>query len=569
LRRWEYNAPSPEAVRRLREELAVGATLAGLLVRLGLGESVETRRFLRPRLADIACPFGIPNLERAARRLSQAIDGQQRIVICGDYDVDGVTSTALLVAVLRELGNFPHFIVPLRLEEGYGLTQKAVERALEGAQSPDLFVAIDCGTNSVEEAQRIIDSHCDLIVVDHHQSKRPLPEEAILVNPHAAAASASEFAALCSVGLVFKLAYGLIKLRRAANDPAAFAIKLRRYLDLVAMGTVADLAPLRRENRVFARIGLEELARTERVGLKSLMKVSGIDARNGVGPIDISFRLAPRINASGRLADAAVAVELMLSDDRAFSMETSLQLDSFNRERQEIERAITDEAMGQIEDGQKGRDGLVVYGRQWHPGVVGIVASRVSRALDRPCIALGREGPLAKGSGRSVDGVNLVKALSPFGDRLESWGGHPMAVGVALLEERVEDFRGFFDQAVKKLLVARESAASLEIFAWLTLEEANETLLADLDLLAPFGQENPEPVFATKGVVLRQSPVVFKDAHFRFLLRDGNGRAIPGVAWNQAERLPPLGRPIDIAYRLCWNCYGRRKTLQMELIDWQ
>ncbi|MBC2607547.1 single-stranded-DNA-specific exonuclease RecJ [Pelagicoccus albus] len=566
---WEYSPPPTGLSKKYSRELKVGSTVAELLARLDFSDTKEASKFLEPRLGSIDCPFDIPNLERAARRISQAIDNCQTIAICGDYDVDGVTSTALLVAILQQFDNYPAYIVPLRLEEGYGLSQKAVERALGKANQPDLFIALDCGTNSTEEVRYILDQGCEVIIIDHHQAKEEQADEVILVNPHVNDQESSNHCQLCTVGLVFKLAHGLLKIRREKEDPRAFDIKLRDYLDLVSMGTVADMVPLNRENRIFARIGLQVLSRTKRIGLQNLMKVSGVASKHGVNPIDVSFRLGPRINASGRLADASVAVELMLSDDPGFAMETSLQLDSFNRERQDIERAMTEGAMEQIRKGGTDSGGFVVYGNDWHPGVVGIVASRVSKAFNRPAIVLGREGDLAKGSGRSVDGVNLVEVLTPYSDKLESWGGHPMAIGISMKIEQVEDFTKFFDQALTEYFATHSVERTLNISSWLRLEDISTKLMQDLSLLEPFGQANPEPIFGAKKIRFGSKVTVFKDIHFRFTLPTRQNQVISGVAWKMADRIPPATTPVDIAFRLVWNTFGNKKALQLELVDWR
>lgn len=566
---WEYSPADSALSTEYRKKLKVGPTVAELLARLDFADTEEAEAFLDPRLGTIDCPFDISNLEEAARRISQAIDNRQRIVICGDYDVDGVTSTALMVAIIQEFENYPAYIVPLRLEEGYGLSQKAVERALDKANQPDLFIALDCGTNSVEAVEQIVSSGCEMLIVDHHQAKEELPKEVILVNPHVNDQESINHCQLCTVGLVFKLAHGLLKIRRELKDPRAFQIKLRNYLDLVSMGTVADMVPLNKENRIFARIGLEVLSRTNRIGLQNLMKVSGVAAKFGVNPIDISFRLGPRINASGRLADASVAVELILSDDPSFCMETSLKLDSFNRERQDIERAMTESALRQIEADHANGSGFVVYDPDWHPGVVGIVASRVSRAFNRPAIVLGREGDIAKGSGRSIEGVNLVEVLSPFSDKLESWGGHPMAVGVSMKLERVPEFTEFFDQALAEYLAKNSVTKTLQISSWLRLEDINTKLMRDLSLLEPFGQANPEPIFGARRIRFGSKVTVFKDLHFRFTLATRQSGVISGVAWKMADRIPPAKTPIDIAFRLVWNTFGNKKALQLELVDWR
>jgi len=566
---WEYNPPSASTVATLRKQLKVSKSTAELVARVGFTDSEEARRFLYPRLSEVSDPFDIPNLERAAKRVCQAIDQGQRIVICGDYDVDGVTSTALLVDILQKFNTFPKFIVPLRSEEGYGLSQKAAERALDCGDRADLFIALDCGTNSSEEARFILSRGCDLLIVDHHQTKTVLPEGAILVNPHVFGEEECHSLNFCTVGLVFKLAHGILKVKRKRNEARAFEITLRDYLDFVSMGTIADLVPLTNENRIFTRIGLKTLAKTKRKGLNSLMNVSGMTASHGVKPVDISFKLGPRINASGRLADASIAVELLLSEDASYCMETSLKLDSFNRERQEIEKSIVEEAKQQVEAHQAENHGLVVYGENWHPGVVGIVASRLSRAYDRPCIVLGREGKLGKGSGRSVDGVNLVEVLQGFSDQLESWGGHPMAVGVNVRVDRIDALRSFFNESVKRFTETHVYEKTIEVATFLDLEDVTPEFMDEIGLLQPFGQENPEPVFATRRVAFQQRPKVFKERHFRFVLMDRRGRAIQGVAWKMAHRMPVLNTRIDIAYRLSWNSFGRQKILQIELIDWR
>ena len=389
----------------------------------------------------------------------------------------------------------------------------------------------------------------------------------MLVNPHVE--GNGDDTDFCTVALVFKLAHGILKLKRERQEAEAFNITLRDYLDFVSMGTIADLVPLTRENRIFTRIGLKALSSSKRKGLGSLMRVSGMNPQHGVKPVDVSFKLGPRINASGRLADASLAVELLLSDDSAFCMETSLKLDSFNRERQEIERSIVEQAKQQVEETQSESSGLVVFGEDWHPGVVCIVASRLSRDYDRPCIVLGKEGDLAKGSGRSVEGINLVKALSGFSEKLESWGGHPMAVGINIRIEFIEELQSYFHEAIVAANSNPAYEKTLEVATYLELEEITPQFMDEFSFLQPFGQENPEPIFATRNIRFRQRPKVFKEAHFRFSLNDKYGRPLQGVAWNLARRIPKLDTSVDIAYRLAWNSFGRQKALQLELVDWK
>jgi single-stranded-DNA-specific exonuclease len=411
-----------------------------------------------------------------------------------------------------------------------------------------------------------------VIVIDHHRSKETPLAQGLLINPHVVSDETGADAPwrnLCTVGLVFKLAHGLLKQLRAENHPVALAFKLRDYLDLVALGTVADLVPLLGENRILARHGLRILQENARPGLRALMSVAGVKPENGINPVDISFRLGPRINASGRLADAALSVELLLSDDLDFCAETAQQLDVFNRERQDIERKITEEAERMIETQYADSPAIVLYSEAWHPGVVGIVAGRVTRKYNRPCVVLGNEGELAKGSGRSIDGLSLVDVLAVCGGPLASWGGHPMAVGIAIEKTRLEAFRTHFAETVRKQLGSGLAQRELELAAWLQPEQVTEQLMTELEALHPFGQGNAEPVFGVSGVVFRLKPEVFKGAHFRFQFESGRGRRLHGVAWKMADRVPPLGVPLELAVQLAWNHFNGRKLLQLELIDWR
>jgi single-stranded-DNA-specific exonuclease len=567
--RWIHHPPAAAEVSALVAALGISPVLAELLLRTGQREPASAAAFLQPALARLRDPFLLKNLGRATARLRQALASREQIVVLGDYDVDGVSSTALLVSILRRLGADPRFVVPRRMADGYGLSRSAIDRALEPGR-PDLFIALDCGTNSLEEVAYLQGLGIDVIVVDHHRSKEAPLESGILINPHAYELPGDEaWRQLCTVGLVFKLIHGLIKELRAENHPVAHAVKLRDYLDLVALGTIADLVPLQEENRILASHGLRILQEAARPGLRALMDVAGVRPGQDLMPVDISFRLGPRINASGRLADAALSVELILSNDQRFCRETAGQLDTFNRERQEIERGITDEAERAIEAGQLEQAGIVLYADGWHPGVVGIVAGRVTRKYHRPCIVLGNEGALAKGSGRSVDGINLVEVLGGCADLLSSWGGHPMAVGVAVEKANLEAFRVRFAEGVRTWTGGRMVEPELEISAWLRPDDIDDRLMDELVRLQPFGQANPEPRFGLRGVMLRQRPDVFKGVHFRFAVEAAGGRRLHGVAWKMADRLPPTGRPVDLAVELAWNFFNDRKTIQLELIDWR
>jgi len=567
--RWTYTPPPAEQVGALSRSAGVSPVLAELLWLREITNEEDAKRFLHPTLAELADPFLLKNLQAAARRIGQAIAARENVIVLGDYDVDGVSSTTLLVSILRRFGLDPTFVVPRRMEDGYGLSRSAIDRALEVGK-PDLFIALDCGTNSQAEVSYLQGEGIDVIIIDHHREGEGFVDSALLINPHVFPGDDDgAWRNLCTVGLVFKLAHGLLKHLRSENHPVAFRVKLRDYLDLVAMGTIADLVPLAGENRLMARHGLRVLEGAGRPGVRALMEVAGVKPELGVQPMDISFRLGPRINASGRLADAALSVDLMLSDDIQFCFETAQQLDRFNRERQDIERQIVKDAEKLIEAHYSEDAGIVLYADEWHPGVVGIVAGRVARQYNRPCVVLGNDGEWAKGSGRSVDGINLVEVLGDCDKHLGSWGGHPMAVGVAVSKPNLEGFRAAFSKAITEHTGGDIEERELAISAWISPEQIDPRLMDELDTLHPFGQANAEPVFGLKGIQFSKRPDVFKEMHFRFNFEDERRRRLFGVAWKMANKLPPAGEPIDLAVHLRWNHFNDRKLLQLELVDWR
>jgi single-stranded-DNA-specific exonuclease len=568
---WIYQPPPSNATALLESGLHVHPAVAEVLVKSGVATLEAAERHLRPRLAHLADPFLITNTTAAVERIARAIAAGERIAILGDYDVDGVTSTTLLVSVLRGLGADPRYYVPRRLEEGYGMSTAAIERVL--ADGPfALFIALDCGTNSVAEAADLAARGTDVIIIDHHRSKNPPAENCILVNPHVhdTTDAGAPWRVFCTVGLVFKVCHALLKHLRAAGCEAAAGIVLKDYLDLVAMGTVADLVPLSGENRLLASHGLAHLRTTANEGLRALKKASGIVEDAQIFPADISFRIGPRINASGRLADAILPVEMLLAADPARCAEIAEELNAMNRERQEIERQVSAEALAQLEAiAATLPHGLVAHG-DWHPGVVGIVAGKLCRHFNRPCIVLGKEGTLAKGSGRSVAGISLVESLQPSADILESWGGHPMAVGVSIEATRVPELRERFNAAVGALLLGTPPQEEpTTIAAWLDNHVISDDFLDQLALLHPFGEGNPEPVFGIASVTLRTPPVLFGEGNYRFQIQLDAWRRLGVVAWRKAKNTPPAGVPLDLAVKLGWNCYNGRRYPQAELIEWR
>lgn len=564
---WSHRAADAGLTRRFVALLGISEPVASVLAR-SFPDEADAERHLRPQLAHVTDPFAVGGLREAAERLVLAAERKERIAILGDYDVDGVSSTAMLVHFLRRLGADPAYFVPRRLEEGYGLSMAALDRVLAEA-NPNLFVALDCGTNSKPEVDRLLAAGVEVIVVDHHVAKDQRVT-CTLVNPRVKDAVDAPWQSLCTAGLVFKLIHGVLKVLRLAGDERGTQILVKDYLDLAALGTIADLVPLRSENRILAAHGLRALGEARRPGVRALIAVSGMEPGGILTSVDVSYRIGPRINASGRLADASLPLRLLLSDSAADCLRDAAQLDAINRERQEIDKRVTEEATAQA-TAMGNLAGYVVHG-DWHPGVVGIAAGKICRALDRPVIVLGKEGETARGSGRSVPGTNLVEALAVCADLLKTYGGHPMAVGVSLNVSDVEAFRALFAAAVeaqRKAGVVLTDGRDIDIAHWMKSSEVTDNLLDDLDLLQPYGEGNSEPVFGLKGLVFDRAPTPFGEGNFRHQVSLGGGRRLNFVAWRMADRMPEAGRPVDLAVKLQWNRWQGRRLPQAEILDWR
>lgn len=569
--KWNYTESDSRLAHELQDALALLPPIASVLVKMGYSDIESAEKFLSPKLSHVTDPFLIPNLETAAERIMRAIDAQEEISVVGDYDVDGVTAVTLLVSFLRRFGLRPHYFVPRRKEEGYGLSSAIIERVLS-RDRPTLFFALDCGTNANEQVGLLRSRGIDVIVIDHHRSKTAEAPDAVLVNPNSVFSSAPDFSPMCTAGLMFKVLHGVLKIMRSRRDPRSFDIILREYLDLVALGTITDISPLVGENRTMVWFGLRQMKNTKRKGLRALISVSNIADTADILPVDISHRIGPRINASGRLADAALPVEMFLCENEKRCAELARELSEMNRDRQEIERGIYEKAIAQIGTDVSGRNALLACG-EWHPGVVGIVAGKLARHFNRPCVVLGIEGHLAKGSGRGVPGLNLIDILRPYGEKLDSWGGHPMAVGISVEVDKVEELREYLDRAVGEALAksGAEDADNrvLDIAAWLTPAEITAELFDQIEQLSPFGEGNPEPIFGIRGVTMPEGAITFGGDNFRFQILLPNFSRLGVVAWHKAEGLPDAGTCVDLAVRLSWNNYNGRKYQQAELVAWR
>ncbi|MEO6848698.1 MAG: single-stranded-DNA-specific exonuclease RecJ [Chthoniobacterales bacterium] len=555
-RRWVFPRPvDPLRVRQFQRDLAVPSFIAEWLLRRGLENNEQADGFLHPRLKTLGDPFTLPGMRQAVDRIDAALRRKEKIVLYGDYDVDGVASLALLTRFLRAFGASVECFLPVRADEGYGLSPAGLRRCFED-YSPTLLIAMDCGTNAVDEIAEIRRLGVDVIVLDHHEPQPTLPDCVAIVNPKCG----SDYEYLCSAGVTFKLCHAILK-----NTPSA-DIDLKDYLDLVALATLADLVPLVGENRILVSRGLKQMASTRWPGLCALMEVSGVKAPVKGG--DVGFRLGPRINASGRLGTALESLKLLLTDNPVEARNIALNLDLQNRERQTVERAVAIEAEKRVtDDYDPAKMRSIVLGEtNWHQGVLGIVASRITKRWHRPSLVIGfDEEGFGKGSGRSIEGFSLVEALGRCSHLLDKFGGHQMAAGLTLRRESFEEFRTTFEKVSEEMLNDEMLTRSLHLDGELSLSEVDETLLQGLEMLEPFGMDNLQPMLVARGVAPSAAPAVLKEKHLRFEFTEGRRRVTAMYFDGALEKLPHP--PWDIAFRIERNDFRGRSTPQIYVSD--
>ena len=570
--RWSIFPAQPALASFLARELGISQLLAQCLLNRGLSEPGPIQFFLEPRLKNLSDPFLLPGMTTAVDRLFAARTRNDPIILFGDYDVDGVTSTALLYELLGSLGWKVECYLPHRLDEGYGLTQAGVENCL-ARHACALLIAVDCGSTAVSSVDWLRERQVDVIVLDHHQISTPAPAVVALVNPQVADPTGPGpcFRELCSVGLAFKLAHALVKRGRQLGLPEFAGTDVREYLDLVALGTIADLVPLVGENRILVAAGLERLRVTKRPGLVALKKAASINGR--VGGYEVGFQLAPRLNAAGRLETAEEALSLLLAPNLSSAEPTALRLDARNRERQKIEKRIVEEVLTVVRnrlEREGERDWVIVEGNpDWHIGVVGIVASRVLQEYHRPTLVLGGDGGEWRGSGRSIDGFDLAAALRQCADLLVRHGGHAMAAGVSIHPDKVDAFRARLNELARRTLKPEQLQPTLQIDATATLSDLTLDRVRELSRLEQTGMGNPSVRLALCGVSHGRplQRVGLDRKHARLWITDGRTTR-EAVMWGVGDGALPVGK-FDLVVEPRLNEYNDMISVQLKVVDWE
>jgi len=547
--------------KELSAELGLPLVLGKILLNRGISEIEEAKKFLNPDLNNLSDPFSLKDMEKGVERVILALKENEKIMIFGDYDVDGITSASLMFLVLNKLGAQTSYYLPNRLVEGYGLSEEGVlEAERRGVR---LIISVDCGVNAVKEVDFAREKGIDCIITDHHEPAETLPQAWAIINPKL---RGEEYKGkeLSGVGVAFKFAQAIY--RKLGQDEK----ELEEHLDLVALGTAADIVPLVGENRILTRFGLSQVTKTSKPGLKSLIFISGLMGKE-IGTGQVVFILAPRINAVGRLGDAERAIKLLTTKDERLASEIARILEEENRKRKNINEETLDQALELVEeeiDLKKDR-AIVLAFPGWHQGVIGIVASRIAERFYRPTVMISIDGEEGRGSARSIPGFHLFDALKECEDHFLKYGGHKYAAGLSISTKEIDSFKEKFKQVSAKRLKEEDLIPKLGVDVEIELEEIDNKLISALELFAPFGPGNLKPVFATRDLELAEAPYVVGNNHLRLKVRK-NGGVIDAIGFNLGDFAKPLGMrnaKIDLAYVLEVNIWNGNAKIQMRIKD--
>lgn len=545
--------------------MGVHSVISQILVSRGIRDVESARRYLRPSLHDLHSPFLMKDMKKGISRLIKAIDKRENILIYGDYDADGITSVVILYKFIKDLTSHISYYIPDRVEEGYGLNIQAIEKFKK--DHIDLIITVDCGISDAEQITYAHSLGMDTIILDHHEVSEPLPPAVASINPNRKDCS-FPFKGLAGVGIAFNF---LIALRSTLSKKGFWEDNrypnLKEYLDIVALGTIGDIVPLVDENRIFAKIGLELITEGNRPGIKALKEISGVDNQT-IDSFKASYSLIPRINAAGRVASSLDAVKLLLTDNIDEARVSAEKLDSYNRQRQMMEKKILTEILDIISVSPElhQRDVLVFASDKWHPGVVGIVASRLVELYNRPALVISLNNGIGKGSGRSIPGFNIYEGIQQCTDILLTYGGHDHAVGITITEKNIEKFSLLLEEIAKRSFDETQGVAQMKIDSVCHISDINLELIQQIGMLSPFGSSNPEPLLYAGNVTIH-APVVVGNNHLKMYIKS-NGVTFESIWFNMAKYLPEMNdTTFDIIFTPQINNWNGTQEIQLKIKD--
>lgn len=555
-KKWQYYEQDKDIVNKIAEEHGISTLLAKILVNRGIVDSKQIKVFLEPQRHDFHNPFDMLDMGMAVNRIIEAINNKEKTIIYGDYDVDGITSITVLKKFLNERGLDVDYYIPNRLEEGYGLNKEAIEEIAKKGYK--LMITVDCGISGVEEVELANSLGIETIITDHHEQLDVLPNAYAIINPKRRD-NTYPFRGLAGVGVVFKVIQAIsMKLNLDEKE-------YLKYLDIVCIGTISDIVPLVDENRVIAKLGLMLVKCTKNVGLKELIQESGYKT---IDSGMVSFGIAPRINACGRMGKQEEALELFLTDNPEKAKTITKRLNEYNIQRQETEKQIFEQAISELEkENLEEKSSIVLAGENWHHGVIGIVASRITEKFFKPTILICIEDDIGKGSGRSVPGFDLHEALAQSSKYLEKYGGHEMAVGLSLKKENIQEFKNHFEEYAKSKGV-KDIVPIINVDSEITKKDINKATVEQIKLLEPFGEQNKQPLLIYKNLKIASIRALSEGKHLKLMLKDEN-EIINAIGFNLGELSEEylIGDKVDVVGTLEINAYNGQEQIQINLKD--
>ena len=555
-KKWQIYQVNEREIEELQEKYKINKLLATILSNRGITEEDKIEKFLKPRRNDFYDPYGMPDMDITVDRILKAIKNKEKTIIYGDYDVDGITSVTVLKSFLEDRGLNVGVYIPNRLDEGYGLNKAAVEKIAQKGYT--LMITVDCGISAIEEVAYANELGIETLITDHHEPGNELPKALAVVDAKRKD-NTYQFRNLAGVGVVFKLIQAIsIKLNLEEKE-------YLKYLDIVCIGTISDIVPLTDENRVIVKLGLKLVQQTKNLGLRSILQATGY---NKIDSIAISFGVAPRINACGRMGHQEDALNLFLSKDINQVNELTQKLNGYNKERQEIEKSIFDDAVEQIKrDGLEENSTITLMGKNWHHGVIGIVASKITEMYFKPSILLCEEGEIGKGSGRSVPGFDLYETLTECSNTIGRFGGHAMAVGITINKEQFGEFRRQFEQLAKEKDI-EDIVPILKIDSQISLDEIDKNMVESLRELEPFGEENKTPLFLFRNLKIDSIRALTDGKHLKLTVKE-NKNIVNAIGFNigSLSNEYKIGDKIDIVGNLEINSFNGVDNIQINIKD--